>query len=203
MRQILQRQAAERQRDAAANLVAAHVDQFERAAAEIADDAVGFVHARDDAERRQLGLPRARQDLDGDAADALGLGDEVRSVGGVAAGGGGDRIDASDFLDPAQRAEAAKCRQRLVDRVGREQAGALDLTAEAAQRFLVEDRHEAARHRFIDDETNRVRADVDDRDARGVLSRPLHRENSLGGLMTFAPAREPSRRGFLERLSTA
>jgi len=71
------------------NLVAAHVDQFERAAAEIADDAVGLVNARDDAERRQPGFHRARQDFDRDAADPFGLGDEVRSVGGVAARGGG------------------------------------------------------------------------------------------------------------------
>ena len=40
------------------------------------------------------------------AADALGLGDEVRAVAGVAAGGGGDRIDAADPHDPAQGAKA-------------------------------------------------------------------------------------------------
>jgi hypothetical protein len=55
---VLQRQASERQRDAAADAVAVHVDQFERAAAEIADDAVGIVEAGDDAERGQLS-PRA------------------------------------------------------------------------------------------------------------------------------------------------
>ena len=49
--------------------------------------------------------------------------------------------------------------------LGREQAGALHLAAKAAQRFFVEDGDEAPRHRFIDDETNRVRTDVDDRDA--------------------------------------
>ena len=75
-----------------------------------------------------------------DAADAFGLGDEVGTVGGVAAGGGGDRIDAADLLDPAQRAKAPQRRQRLGDRVGRQQAGALHLAAEPAQRLLVEDR---------------------------------------------------------------
>ena len=138
--EVLQREAAERQRHAAAHAVAAHVDQFERAAAEIADDAVGIVDAGDDAERRQFCLARARQDFDRHAADALGLGDEVGAVGGVAAGGGRDRIDAADLLDPAQRAKPPQRRQRLVDRVGRQQAGALHLAAEPAQRLLVEDR---------------------------------------------------------------
>ena len=89
--EILQRQASERQRHAAADAVAVHVDQFERTAAEIADDAVGIVDAGDDAERGKFCLARSRQDFDLRAADALGLGDEVGTVGGVAAGGGGDR----------------------------------------------------------------------------------------------------------------
>ena len=184
--EILQRQAAERQRHAAADAVAVDVDQFERAAAEIADDAVGIVDAGDDAERRQFCLARARQDLNLGAADALGLGDEIGTVGGVAAGGGGDRVDAADLLDPAQRAKAPQRGQRLGDRVGRQQAGALHLAAEPAQRLFVEDGDEAARHRFVDDETNRVRADVDDRDAGSALARPLHRQCSL---MTIADAR--------------
>jgi len=203
VRQVLQRQAAERQRDAAANLVAAHVDQFERAAAEIADDTVGLVNARDDAKRRQLGFARAGQDFDRNAADAFGLGDEIRPVGGVAARGGGDRINPPDPLHLAQRAKAAQRRQRLGDRVGRQQAGALHLAAEAAQALFVEDRDEAPRHRLIDDETNRVRADVDDRDAGGALARPPHLKNPLWGMMAFAAAREPTWGRFLERLSTA
>ena len=98
---------------------------------------------------------------------------------GVAAGGGGDRVDAADLLDPAQRAKAPQRRQRLGDGVGRQQAGALDLAAEPAQRLLVEDGDEAARHRLIDDETNRVRTDVDDGDAGSALARPLHRRAPL------------------------
>ncbi len=94
LRQVLQRQTSERQRDAAADAVATHVDQFERTAAEIADDAVGIVDAGDDAERGKLRLARAGQDFNGRAADALGLGDEVGTVGRVAAGGGGDGEDA-------------------------------------------------------------------------------------------------------------
>ena len=164
-----------------------HVDQFERTAAEIADDAVGIVDAGHDAERGQFCLARPRQDFNGNAADAFGLGDEVGTVGGVAAGGGGDRIDAADLLNPAQRAKAPQRRQRLGDGIGRQQAGALNLAAEPAQRLFVEDGDEAARHRLIDDETNRVRADVDDGDAGSALARSLHRRAPL--LLTVAGAR--------------
>ena len=40
------------------------IDEFERAAAEVADHAVGLVHAGNDAERRQFRLARAREHVD-------------------------------------------------------------------------------------------------------------------------------------------
>lgn len=203
VREILEREPAERQSHAAAHAVPAHVDQFERAAAEIADDAVGMMDARDHAERREPRLARARQDLDLHGADALGLRDEIGAVGGVAAGRGRDREHASDLHHTAQGAKALERGQRLVDGVRGEQAGALHLAPEAAQRLLVEDRNEAPRQSLIDDETDRVGTDVDDRDARAALARPLHVGNPRSGLMAFVPAREATRRGFLERLSTA
>ena len=88
---VLQREAAERQRHAGPDPVPVDVGQLERAAAEIADDAVGLVEAGDDAERGQFRLALAGEDVDLGAADALGLGDEGLAVLGVAAGGGGDR----------------------------------------------------------------------------------------------------------------
>jgi hypothetical protein len=51
VRQILQRQASERKRQPAADAIAAHVDQLQRAAAEVSNDAVRPMHARHDAER--------------------------------------------------------------------------------------------------------------------------------------------------------
>ncbi len=72
---------------------AAHVDQFERAAAEIADDAVGAMHAGNDAERGEFGLARAGEHVDLGADGALGELDEGAAVLGVAAGGGGDGED--------------------------------------------------------------------------------------------------------------
>ena len=179
VREILQRQAAERQRHAAAQPVAMDADQFERAAAEIADDAVRIVNAGNDAERGQFCLARSGQDLDRDAADALGLGDEVGTVGGVAAGGGRNRIDAADPLDPAQRAKSSQRRQRFGDRVLGQQPGALDFAAEPTQRLFVEHGGEAARQRLVDHQTHRVRADIDDSDAGSALARSLHRQDPL------------------------
>ena len=179
VREILQRQASQRQRDAAADAAAMHVDQFERTTAEISDNAVGIVDAGDDAECGKLRLARSRQDFNVRAADALGPGDEVGAVLGVAAGGGGDGEDASHLLDATQRPESPERRQCLGNRVLGQKAGALHLAAEPAQRLLVEDGDEAARHRLIDDETNRVRTDVDDGDAGSALARPLHSRGPL------------------------
>ncbi len=203
MRQILQREAAERQRHAAADAMATHVDQLERTAAEIADDAVRIVHAGHDAERRQLGFTRTGEDFDPGAANLLRLGDEVRTVLGVAAGGRRNRIDAADLLNPAQRAKAPQRGQGLVDGVIRQQAGGLDLAAQSAQRLFVEDGDKAARHRRVHDEAHRVRTDVDDSDAGSALPRSLHRGNPLWRRLTFVAACEAARRRFLERLSTA
>src|SRR4029077_10370517 len=99
-------QRAERQRYTPADPVAADVDQLERAAAEVADDAVRLVNTGDDAERRQMRLARAGQDLDFHPADLFGLGDELGAVRGVAAGRCCDRMDAADLHDPAQRAKS-------------------------------------------------------------------------------------------------
>ncbi len=193
VRGILQRQASERQRHAAVNAVAANVDQFQRAAAEIADDAVGLVDAGNHAERRQFGLARARQDFDRHGADALCLGDEVGAVGGVAACGGGDRVDVADLHHPAQRVKTPQCRQGLGDGIRRQQAGGLNFAPESAKRLLVEDGNQAPRHQFIDDETNRIRTDVDDRDAGCAFARSLHLGGSLRRWLTLGAAREPAR----------
>ncbi len=166
VREVLERETAERQRHAAAHAVPAHVDQFERAAAEIADDAVGMVDARDHPRAPTACASRGPDRISiVHGTDALGLGDEVGAVGGVAARRGRDREHASDLHHPAQRAKPLQRGQRLVDRIGREQARALHLAAEAAQRLLVEDRDQAPRQRLVDDEADRVGTDIDDCDA--------------------------------------
>ena len=87
-------ESAERHGETVAHIGAAHVDQLERTAAEVADDAVGLVHAGDDAEAGQMRLACAGQDFDRRLQDTLGLRDERLTVVGVAAGRGGDRPDA-------------------------------------------------------------------------------------------------------------
>ena len=94
---------------------------------------------------------------------------QIRSAGG--------RHDGDDLLGIRQRLEPPGERLEARGRVGREQPGALHLAAEPAQRFLVEDRDQAARHRLVDDETHRVRTDVDDRNAWIAFTRPLHRRD--------------------------
>src|ERR1039457_7151152 len=86
---VLQGQAAKRQRHAAVHARAVHVDQLERAAAEVADDAVRLVDTGNDAERGEIGFAFARQNRDRRAADARRLVDEGAGVARVAGGGGG------------------------------------------------------------------------------------------------------------------
>ena len=170
---VLQGEAAERQRHAAAHARAVHVDQFERAAAEVADDAVRLVDAGHDAERGEMGFAFARQDRNRRAADARRLGDEGAPVARVAAGGGGDRPDLAHMQDVAQRAKTLERVERGVDSVRRQQTGRLHLAAEAGQHFFIEDRRRGARQPFIDDEADRVRTDIDDRDRRPVIEPAL------------------------------
>ena len=113
------------------DLVAVHLGQFERAAAEVADDAVGPMESAHDTERAQLGLALAGNDLDLGAADALGLGDEGLAVLGVAAGGGRHHPQRADLHAVAQHAEAPERAERLVHSVGGEQPGGLHLAARA------------------------------------------------------------------------
>ena len=186
---VLQRQPAERQRDAGVDLVAVDFGQLQRAAAEIADDAVGPVEPAHDAERAQLGLALAGNDLDLGAADALGFGDEGLAVLGVAAGGGRHHPQRADLHAVAQHAEALERAERLFHSVGGEQPGRLHLAAEAGQHLLVEDRRRAARQPLIGDEPHRVRADVDHRDRLAVV------ETSLGCLHGERPPLNRGRGG--------
>src|ERR1700720_912407 len=69
--------------------------------------------------------------------------------------------------DLAQNPEATQGRERLFDAGLREMAGGCHAFAERAKRFLVENRTGRAAQTFVNDETDRVRPDVDDRDWLG------------------------------------
>src|SRR5215211_8483632 len=99
-----------------------YVVHFERTAAEIADNAVRLIKARDHAQRGKLGLALAGDAIDLGAADALRLENESLSILGVAARRRGEHPQFVDFHAVAERAEAAQRRERLLDGVGRQQA---------------------------------------------------------------------------------
>ena len=172
-RNILERQSAERQGHAGFRPRAMHVNEFERAAAEIADDAVGTMEAGEDAERRVMRFAPAREHVDLGTADLGGLGNEGAPVGGVAAGGGREHPQLAHAHGIGQRAESAQRVQRLVGRLGVEEPGRLHLAPEAGQHLFVEGRGRAARQTFVDDDAHRVRPDVDDGDRRPMIEAAL------------------------------
>ena len=173
-RNIGERQPAERAGQAVARARAADIDEFERAAAEIADHAVGAMHAGNHAERGELGLAPARQHVDIGADGAFGELDEGRAVFGVAAGGRGDSKSFRHAHRVTERAKALERRQRVLHRVRGQQAGRLHFAAEPAQRLFVENLGRAAGEPLIDDKAHGIRADVDDGNRRTVV------ETSLG-----------------------
>jgi len=204
-RNVGEREAAERTRHAVPHLRTAYVDQFERAAAKIADNAVGPVHAGNHAERGEIGLARAGQDLDVRADGRFGELDESRPVLGVAAGGCGDRERPLHPHGVAQCAKTLERSERVLHGVGGQQLGRLHLAAEAAQGLLVEDFSRTARQPLVDDEANGVRANIDHGDWRAVVEPSLrvgwikfHRSQSARRPIRQAPggaaaaARNPS-----------
>jgi len=160
------------------------VDQLQRAAAEVADDAVRLVHAGDHTERRQIGLALAGKNLDRGAANALGLPDEGVAVARVTAGGGGDRPDPAHVQNVAQRPEAPQRVERGLDGIRRQKTGGLHLAAEASQHFFIEDRRRRPCQRFVDHKAHRVRADIDDGDRRPVVEPALGVMHDRGRALT-------------------
>ena len=96
-RRIGERETAEGKRHADPNLVAAHLDQFERAAAQVAHDPVRPVYARDHPERGESRLALAGKDFDGGAADLLRLTDEGGTVLCLTHSGGRDNAHVADL----------------------------------------------------------------------------------------------------------
>ena len=91
-----------------------------------------------------------------------------------------------DLHGVAQRTEALQRLERLLDRVGRQQALGLHLAAEAGERLFVEQRRRAAGDALVDDEAHRVRADVDHRDRRPIVEPALRRARGGGQLLKHA-----------------
>ena len=122
------------------DLAAGDVGKLERAAAEVADHAVGGPDRRRHAEAGELRLARAGEQVDLAADRPLRQFEELRAVGGVAHRRRRHRAQVGDAHRPAQDAEALQRRQRLGRRVFGQEAGRGDAAAEPAQHLLVEDR---------------------------------------------------------------
>ena len=194
-------------RQTVAHMHAAHIDQFERAAAEIADDAIGAMHAGNYAERGKFRLASAGQHFDVGADGALGELDEWRAVLGIAHRRRGDGEDFLDVHRFAQRAKTLERRECVLNRVGGEQSCRLHLATEAAQGLFVEQFGRAARQPLVDNEAYRIRTDVDDGNRRTVIEPALGGERGHGrGTICRAlsqAAAGGARRGFFERLAAA
>ena len=140
LRKVHQRQAPERQRNPGRALAILHVRQFERAAAEIADDAVRVVNRAHDAKRRQPRFLLTAQELDSAPKRALRAIQKLRPIRCVAHC---SRRQAPDVMDPhrvAKNAKALKRGQRLGYGVLLQEPGHRHASAETAQGFFIERR---------------------------------------------------------------
>ena len=169
----MQRQAAELQAVADADLASGDIDKLQAAAAEIAGHAVRLPETGDDAERGDARFLGAGQNRDGDTARRLRRLDEIRPVRRLARRRGGDDVE---LLHPhlrGKRHEPPQRADRLRNGVGSEIPALGDAGAEAGQHLLVEKRRGRTGQPLIDDETDRVRSDVDDRNGTAAWNPAL------------------------------
>ena len=172
-RQILQRKTAERECHAIADSLAPHIDQFERAAAEIAHDPVRLIETRDHAECRILRFLLAREHRDVLAANTLCCRNELRPVHGITTGRGCHAPNLLDAADVAERAEPSQRFQRFLNSIRSKQSRRLDLATQASEYLFVEDGRWRARQPLVDHKAYRVGSNVDDGNRRAVMQAPL------------------------------
>jgi len=107
------------------------------------------------------------------ATDAFRLGNECASVPRIPACGRRDSPDPPHLQDIAQRTKTSQRAERSLDGVCRQQTGRLDLSSQPRQDLLIEDRCRRARQAFVNDEADRVRADINDGDRWAVIESAL------------------------------
>lgn len=186
LRLVHQREAANRQADAGADAVAIDPDQLQRAATEIAGDAMRLGEPGNHAKSGEISLTTAGDQFDPLADGLLRLGEEGRPIGGLTRGGSRDDADLADLHRLAKNAEAQQRLERTRHRVLGQAAGGGDLPAESRHLLFVEDLGGRARQHLIDDEANRVRTDVDDGD-RLAKAQPPRNEAHAGHLSSSWP----------------
>ena len=165
-RRVHQGEAAKRQARPLARVRPFYINQFERAAAKIADDAIRLHDPGDDPMGRKFRFPAARQKRDRSPDGRRSRSEKFGAIRGIAGSGGCKNMQILDAHDFAQDPETPQSRERLFDAALRKLAGGRDALAERAKRFLIEDRPGRAAQTLIDDEADRVRSNVDDRDRR-------------------------------------
>ena len=93
------------------------------------------------------------------------LAHEFLAVGGVAHRRRRQQVERRHLHVVGERDEAVDVGERHLDALRVEPAGCVQAAGQAAQHLLVEYRQRRAAGAFVDDEADRVRADVDDADA--------------------------------------
>ncbi len=99
--------------------------------------------------------------------------DEIRSVRSIARGSGGEHVEGVGARLDGQRLEAMQRDNGAFDTVLIHAAGGINTLAEPAHDLLVEKDRRRAAQPLVDDEADRVRADIDDGDRGNAPQTPL------------------------------
>ena len=170
----IQPQRTDRQRYAVAHLAARHADQFQAAAAQIADHAIGKGNARNQAHCGAARFGLAIDHLDCQTAFGSDPIDERLPILRLAHCGGGDGSHVGDAHRPHQRGKAVKSGHGHIHGVVAQPPIGRDPTTQPGHDFLVEHRFRHAGATVVDDKPDRITADVDD-GAAVITSRCRHR----------------------------
>ena len=200
---IGQGERPQRQGDAGGDVACGDPGQFQAGPAHVGGNAIGIGNAGEDSKGREMCLLRPGQHPDLQAGFAGDATAEVRPVGGLAHGrGGGDKCAGGtnpldDGRKPLQR------RQRCGNPVLGKSAGRRQIAAEAGQHLLVEHGPDGPALQAVQDQSNRVRPDVDNGDiarrGRRLLEaghlRRSSKYSSRGRFFTLRP--RPDRLGLV------
>ena len=173
--QGLHRKRAERKADRArADPVVGDFGHLQAPAAHVADQAGRVVEARDDAQRCVVRLLRAGKNTHREPGLLGDRSDQPIAIRCAADGLGGDNFDPANVHRIGDSAEPAHRLDRAPEALGGELARLIEPGAQPAQRLLVEPRERRAAEPVVDDEPDRVGADVHDSEVRAPIApRPL------------------------------
>ena len=149
-----------------AALAVGDIHQFERAAADIGQNAVGIGNAAEQTGGGEIGFLLASQGKDAHARQSLAQGrDELRSVGGVAHGGCAEHLERSSRHGTCDGAVAFHHHQRLFDAFIIQPPGRGQAAAKTQYGLFIENRRGIPAPPLEHHQTDGVRAKIDDRAA--------------------------------------